>query len=172
MDVVIGDTYYECKCQEVIKGEKKKLSKAYKESPLFKEFGINVSVPKDKDYLEFCLKDMGIDSNKKYYELHFNVKQLICHLMAIAHKRKEEKVKEALTLQYVIFRPAEFEKYDELRDLYKKLDEEWKALWASPNIQGFIRAENHNILLPDPDFIDVSTIQDVVYDELYKKKAK
>ena len=139
--------FYECKCQEIVYGEHERFTETYKKSKLFQEFidikKIEVKPRKNKTGLcIFDLKDLGIDYHGKYYDINFNVKQLICHLIAIAHDYDD---KDRKTLQYIIFRP----KTDnaEILDLYDKLDKQFKAIQNSEHIKRFCSKEHHNIIL-------------------------
>ena len=158
MDASDGLVFYECKCQEIVNGEHELLRKSYytkKSSKLFKEFGItNIEIKphknkygrKDYEYCDFSLNDLDICYPGKYYDINFNVKQLICHLIAIAKQTDNSKQKE---LRYVIFKPSEslIKESDALKGLYESLDEQFEAILKSRKIQNFCSAENHNIKL-------------------------
>jgi len=155
MDAVAGNIYYECKCQEIVNGEHEYLRQSYENKPskLFKEFGVkNIYMSshfkkdgtEDYKYCEFDLKDIGINLDGKYYEINFNVKQLICHLIAIANNTNDNEEK---ILRYIIFVPkAEIiDQNSLLKDLYQTLDSQFKAILNSPNIKGFIARHNIKI---------------------------
>ena len=167
-DVVDGNIYYECKCQEIVNGERKRLKKSYMYSPLFTDFKIDLSEERNvrNGELEFTLQDLGIDDCRMYYELHFNVKQLLCHLMAIAYGNKGKKA----TLQYIIYTPAcaEIKKSQALTELYANLKEEIDEIWNCQKIKDFCDRNNHNISLPKPRFREINTIKDTVYEQAYK----
>ena len=156
MDAVDGLTFIECKCQEIVNGEHELLRKSYytkASSKLFRQFNVsNVVIEKhinskgnhDYDYCDFSLKDLGINYPGKYYEINFNVKQLICHLIAIAHDYSDDDKK---TLRYVVFKPKKeiIEESSALQYLYAELDEQFKAIVGSEKIQRFLL--KHNIEL-------------------------
>lgn len=158
MDAVDGLTFNECKCQELVNGEHELLRKSYqtkKTSKLFKEFNIsNIKIEPhfnkrgkhDFDYCDFYLKDLDIDYPGKYYDINFNVKQLICHLIAIANETNDNQQK---TLQYIVFIPRKsiIEKSQSLTDLYKRIDEQFDAILKSNKIRNFTSPEHHNIKL-------------------------
>lgn len=140
MDAVAGLTFYECKCQEIVYGEHELLPKSYNErqsSELFKEFEIsNVQLHENGSSCDFSLKDSGINYPGKYYDINFNVKQLICHLIAIAHDYDSEEKK---TLKYIVFKPKKesISKSVALKDLYDRLDQQFKAIVESQKITDF-----------------------------------
>jgi len=156
MDAVKGNIFYECKCQEIVNGEHEYLRQSYytkKTSKLFKEFNIeNIEIKQHYDaegnadykYCDFTLKDIGIDYSGKYYEINFNVKQLICHLIAIAHDYPGQNEK---VLKYIIFKPKQelIEKSERLKKLYDTLELQFKAIIDSDNIKAYISENNHNI---------------------------
>lgn len=158
MDAVDNLTFYECKCQEIVNGEHELLRKSYytkKSSKLFKEFSVsNLEIKKhfhkdgklDFEYCDFDLKDIDINYPGKYHDINFNVKQLICHLIAIANETPKEIQK---NLKYLVFIPKReiIENSVALTELYKKLDQQFKAILKSKKIQNFISPNNHNIKL-------------------------
>ena len=83
MDAVIGDTNYECKCQEIVSKSHTPLRESYLNSDLFKEFGVLDYTVRSGD-LVFDVEKLGINMEGKndYAHLHFDLKQLICHLFA------------------------------------------------------------------------------------------
>ena len=167
MDAVDGLIFYECKCQEVVEGENEKIRKSYyikTSSKLFKEFGIkNIKIENhykkdgtnDYDFCDFYLEDIGISiPSKKYYEINFNLKQLICHLIAIAHSYSD---KDKKTLKYSIFKPANkyIEQSPGMVRLYQMLDEQFSAILDSKNISQFLKT--HNILL-DKEYVYIDQV--------------
>lgn len=176
MDAIKDDIYYECKCREVIYGEKERLRISYRNnSELFKEL-VDPNIVETKrhhakdakneyDYCVFRASDLGILNigDKYYWEYHFNIKQLICHLIAIAHSGDKNVVK---TLQYIIFKPNEEEiiKYPHLKKVYDELDEEIIAIENSQAIKKFNK--NHNIEL-DVKYEYISNVRDYI---IYNKQ--
>lgn len=131
-DAILANTYYECKAQEVVNGENEKIRESYLTSAKwFKEFFIDdkmLSV--DNGYLEFDMSALGISIQKKYYDLKLDIKQLLCHLLAIASET--EKTNDCWTLKYLIFRPSR--KFDEyLQEIYDELDSEFNSILNSKN---------------------------------------
>ena len=157
-DANVGDTYFECKSQEIVNGEKERLLVAYLDAKNIEELFNDISKVEIKDgYLDFYMKELGINIDKKYDELQFNVKQLICHLLAIAeYNRRNNK---ETTLQYLIFVPKSL---DGLDDIYNPLKEEIKKIFEEDNnILSF--AKNHHIKLPSPkEFISIDKIDDFI----------
>lgn len=150
--------YYECKCQEVVNGEKEVLPPAYLKL-LADEFGlqelkIKKIIVKDKEIeaIDLNLKQMGCSLNKSYDDAHFNVKQLFTHLLAIKDKHKEEEVE----LRYVIFKPKQelLNKKPTLLKVYEELDKEIEEIWSSDAIKFFLN-KHKNIKLGDKNNIYV-----------------
>ena len=144
-DAILGNTYYECKAQEVVNGENEKLRESYLTSAKwFKEFFIDdkmLSV--DNGYLEFDMSALGISVQKKYYDLKLDIKQLLCHLLAIANVT--DKTNDCWTLKYLIFRPSR--KFDEyLQEIYDEVDAEFDSILNGKN--GItIFCDKHNITI-------------------------
>ena len=126
-DAKIGNTYYECKCQEIVDGEKETLLDGYNEF-LNYYFGITKLGN---------LKDMGVNYDKDYDKTHFNVKQLFTHLIAIAENNKD--TKEEITLQYIFFTPKEELQSESTKRVYKELKEEIAAIWESDMMKNFYK---------------------------------
>ena len=161
MDAVSDLTFYECKCQEIVYGERELLPMSYllnASSTLFHEFDIKNIKRKDGsgNYCDFSLRDLGIDLDGQYYEINFNVKQLLCHLIAIANSYSDDKLK---TLKYIIFTPSkEIVNHSEaLKDLYQRLDQQYQAIIKSRNIINFIN--KHNIKI-EMEYVPVDIIQE------------
>ena len=178
MDAIVLDICYECKCQEVVDGEKELLSISYqasKESILFKEFHIKddgeyeiikrktkdeeTGEYKEKDFLDFSCKDLNIDIDKQYYQLHINLKQMICHLIAMANSKLEHKPS---VLQYVIYIPQLklIDENKEIKQVYKELIDEFeKILDPQTKIQKF--ASLHGITIKEPVYKTVEDFNQV-----------
>ena len=164
MDAVDGLVFCECKCQEIVYGEKELFRNSYhtnQSSKLFKEFNIsNIKSHKNRKgeedgRLDFSLRDLGINLDGKYYKINFNVKQLICHLIAIANEYKncdEQKV-----LKYIIFKPKKelIDASDALKKLYADLDNQFKAIKDSKKIQDFL--DEHHISL-EMEYVYIDTV--------------
>lgn len=170
MDAVdlINNVYYECKCQEIRNKSKGGLKTSYKKcSKLFNEIGIEHFLNKESDeYLSFRMSELGVTLNKDplYTNLHFDVKQLICHIIALANI-KDDKEK---TLQYVIYKPKQelIDRNGYARRLYKELDEEIAAIFADgTKIKAFCK--KHNIVLKKPEYVFIETIDDFNYYETF-----
>ena len=176
MDVIHNNVYYECKCQEILSTSKSPFSVSYLRSPLFQELGIQEtkSVRKEVEQhgkvsisyiLEFPLSQLGISYNDDpdYANLHFDLKQLISHLLAIANTKGNEEA----TLAYVFYtpKPSSIEAYESVKELYETLNKEWDAIFAEGTaIHRFIH--NHNIKVLR-EYVDISTIRDFNYEEAY-----
>ena len=142
-DAKIKNTYYECKCQEIVDGEKETLLKGYNEL-LNYYFGIT-----KLGYL----KDMGVNLDKDYDKTHFNIKQLFTHLIAIAENNKG--VKEEMILQYLFFTPKEELQSKSTKNVYKELKKEISAIWNSEMIKHFYQ-KCPKIRLGKPQFEPVN----------------
>ncbi len=144
---------------------------SYKEkSELFKEFGVEKieiiqkwsnKYQKYYDYIQFPISELGVKGIKdvSYIKLKFDLKQLICHLIALANNDKETQK----TLQYLFFTPskAAIEKNKVLKNLYDVLKQEITAIWNADKIKSFCK--HHNINLVEPKYIEINSIEDKVY---------
>ena len=174
MDAVVLPTCYECKCQEIVNGEGETFRKSYwlhKNSKLFQEFGLSLDKERnvkshfkdngelDYEWLDFSCADLKIDLPGQYYELHFNLKQLICHLIAMANSAFSPSPSK---LQYVIYVPRIdlIDSHLEMKSLYQSLIHEVDRIWAQGSaISSF--AKRHGIELPRPVYKTVDSIQEV-----------
>lgn len=181
MDAVIGKTNYECKCQEIVSASHEPLRGAYLDSALFKEFGVktieaeliikkNKETNKTEKYyvLKFNIEELNIHlpKSKDYSKLHFDLKQLICHLIAIANNNPNGNQE----LEYVFFTPNKdvIRKYKKVGSLYYTLEQEISAIFAKDSsISKF--ALKHHIKLKSPRFIEIGSIEDFNYIEKYTK---
>ena len=151
MDAKKGNKNYECKCQEIVGASHTPFSPRYLDSPLFQSFFQNFNDQKgsiskvtkrisDKktgktrtvEYLEFDVKELNIKFGKAkdYAHRHFDLKQLICHLIALANNKRAD---EEVVLQYIFFTPNSecIEKYPKIKNLYDKvLEGELDAILA------------------------------------------
>lgn len=189
LDAKEGNTYYECKCQEILGRSHDLLSENYLNSNLFKDL-INGYKEEDikiieklvdgktKKFIIFDVKLLGIelDAYKRtkgnYNNFHFDIKQLICHLIALAKANQEGK-KKILQLQYVFFVPKNY-KGGTFKDVYDRLDNEIDKIKDSKKIKKF--CENHNIELfgknGQPIFYEVNNLKSDKAIEEYKKKKE
>ena len=151
LDAKIGNTYYECKCQEIVNGEGETLKDSYE--PLLKEFfGFDkININMHEKSISGHLTDFGIDYNEDYEKTHFNVKQLFTHLIAIGQKHKND----AVALQYVFFTPNEEQQSDGTKKVYDELKAEIKAIWNSDALRAY-KEYRPNVSIPDPIFVPVS----------------
>lgn len=153
LDAAKNNIYYECKCHEIFDKHNDYLSLSYIEN--LKDF-FNIGYQKSNTaYCKLNLKDFGIENEESIYSLHFDMKQLLCHLFGIARKGGG-------TLQYIFFTPKKdlIENNDFCKDLYNKLENEINQIWHCEKITTMIN--NFKIKLPHPQMIDVSSIEDVV----------
>lgn len=153
LDAKTDQTYFECKCQEIVDGEKETLSEKYI-SKLKKYFGLNkLNINTYEKTISAYLQDLNIDYNEDYDKTHFNVKQLFTHLISLAEEHQLEGDK--AVLQYVFFTPAKENQSDSTKRVYVELNAEIKAIWGSEALKFFKRVRP-NIELPEPMFIQVS----------------
>ena len=169
--------YYECKCDEITASKHDLLSVSYKEkSKLFQEFGINnikLTEPKiDKNGHEHVhimfpaseLVDFGCLSEEYpkykdclYNELCFDLKQCICHLIALANTEGPR------NLIYIVFVPDKNN-----LDYYPALmEKEMKCIKNSKKIQNFLKT--HNISF-SWEFVSIGDVEDINYFETYLNK--
>lgn len=163
-----GNIYYEAKCQEITDA-KGLLSVSYKDSNLFKDFGVDENkITFKKNKIQFPISELGIQDIEDicYNKLTFDLKQLICHLIALAYSDKTNNK----TLQYLFFTPSKdaIENNKDLKKLYDKLDKEIEAIWNSNKIKDF--CVEHHILLAKPKFIEINFLEDKVYPNVKWKK--
>ena len=162
LDAKKQNIYFECKCQEVINGERESLKKSYKEL-LEKEFNVsNITINQYEDTLSFNLTDMGANYNEDYDKTHFNVKQLFTHLLAIS----KTDLSEPVTLKYVIFKPSDelLRPYPKLLKVYEELREEIKEIINSRSIKYFLEKYKGKILLdldPETVFVEIENVKTI-----------
>ena len=184
MDVVIGgDEYYECKCQEIVGKSHSGLSKKYLESNLFNSFGVkkytfdNEKIKDEESkekkkrlVLAFKVSELNIQikGNPDYRKLHFDLKQLMCHLIAIANENKEKPI----VLKYVFYVPSKkkdlINNYKNVKTLYEELDEEINAIWKEDTAIKEFCNDNH-ITLEYPEKKPIDEINDFNYLEAFGK---
>ena len=149
------NTYYECKCQEVIDGEHQMLKLSYKEILEDEnEFDVrNISVNEYEKTLSFNLRDMGANLDEDYDKTHFNLKQLFTHLSAMSRLPKNKQV----TLKYIIFRPSKkiLDKNIKIKQIYELLDREMLEIYNSRSIQNFLNKHKNIKLDLNPDNVYV-----------------
>ncbi len=166
-DSIVKNAYYECKTQEIVEGENERLRKSYLESALyFDELFEDISMISIKNgCLEFNMHALGVNLNKQYYEMKLNIKQLICHLLALANKTFESKIK--WELKYLIFRPSK--RYDkEVVDIYNELDDEIDLLFNNPNkITKFCK--EHSIEIKS-EYVYIDELNELIVDNISDKK--
>lgn len=153
-------TYYECKCHEIFDNHDKNknhLSKSYAKI-ISEKFNVNITNSNVDDYLKFTLKDFGINDDLSIYDLHFDFKQFICHLLGIANEGGG-------TLEYVFFTPSE-EMKKNFDGIYKKLNTEIKEIKASPKIRKMCEENNIKIGFT---YISVDTVEDFVVKRIRDK---
>ena len=165
MDAVDLDTntFYECKCQEIRDKNKGGIKASYREySKLFNDIGIQHYGRISKGCLTFRMSELGIilEKNPLYTKLHFDIKQLICHIIALAHLGGSKKK----TLQYIIYKPNQtlIDNNGYARRLYADLDKEIDAIFAKGTKIDLL-CKKHNIVLKKPDYVYIETIDDFNY---------
>lgn len=159
-DAILKNTYYECKAQEVVKGENEKLKASYSNLDCFKELVDVNSIRKVKDELDFDMTSLGVNIKKKYYDLKLDVKQLICHLLAIAGETT--KTNEKWVLKYLIFRPSR--RFDEdVKEIYKELDYEFESILNSNTIKEFCKKYHISI---EKEYVYIDDLDESLIDDL------
>lgn len=147
--------FYECKCHEIFDSHSsEKLSVRYKEV-VKKYFGVSCDV--DGDTLALTQAELGIGGKDLIYKMHFNVKQLLCHLMGIAENKEK---KEPAELRYVFFIPSSADEFEVVRELKKEIE----SIKRSVVIRKML--ESNNITLESFDFVNVREVADPIYDSL------
>ena len=171
----VDNIYYECKCHEICNKSHNKLKIKYIDK-LKELFGIDDFEPikdENEEYIELSLKDLDCKYGSKewlynsIYNLHLDVKQLICHLIGMQNEHKNDK--REYKLQYIFFKPSEKEikKNNEIEILYKTLSKEWDMIINSKAFNYFLE-NNKNIKINNPKFVDVSEIKDIVLESINK----
>lgn len=162
------NTHFECKCHEILDDHScNKLKIKYKKilEPMFWNPKF---VTYDKDYIYPTLRSLGmirtdlldklhLKLDDSIYCLHFNVKQLLTHLMGLLSNENSVTDK----LQYVFFTPSiDFmhgpESY-KVRALYDILKAEIELIMDSYPVRYALK---HGVVVLQPIFVDVSTIYD------------
>ena len=161
-----NNIFYECKCHEICnKSGHSKLSIAYK-SKLENLFDIkNLKKDKTNKHFEISFGDLRVNDCSKescstsIYKLHLDVKQLICHLIAMQNDESDKEKH----LQYIFFVPDEYnnKKDKNVNELYKSLVSEWKAVINSKSFKAF-KTKNKNIFIEEPIFYPCSKIEDCI----------
>ena len=188
MDAKKGIINYECKCQEIVDSSHTPFSPQYLDSPLFQSLFEDFNVQKgfisivtkeipDKKtgktrtvkYLKFDVKELKIDYGKAkdYAHLHFDLKQLICHLIALANNKDAQ---EKAVLQYIFFTPNEesINKYSKVKRLYTILEKELNAILSNgTSVSKF--AEKHKIEICY-ERVELKKVKDFIYESLWKAK--
>lgn len=184
MDAVVGNVNYECKCQEIVAKSHSPLSIKYLESELFREMGVKkytVKTIEEKDretgeisikkVLAFDIDELNIKlkGRNNYSNLHFDLKQLICHLIAIA-KNNEENL--PVKLKYIFFTPNSevVSKYKKVEELYRELKTEIQAILDKESaITRFAKDHNINIEIDDSSFVQIRDVDDFIYRVAFEK---
>ncbi len=169
IDVSIGKKYYECKCQEILKHHRIVLEKRYsEESSLFKEFDCSYTPYNGAIQIDAESLGIKIPIDHSPDKWRFEIKQLLCHLIAIAEERKELKLNRnsPTTLKYVFYKPLDvmIERFGKVDQAYNCLKDEIQSIWKSPTINSYTKT--HGIVL-DYTFRDVSEITDKVHKKIY-----
>lgn len=154
------DTYIECKCREITNKHTDKLSTAY-ESQLKECFNIvNIRNNINDKKIELFLPDFGIPREESIYNLSFDFKQLICHLLGLANNNGGK-------LQYIFFTPNNhlIELNKSCQKLYENLRSEITEIWNCPVIQTM--CSKYKITLLQPIYIQISHVRDFVIEQLF-----
>ncbi|MCQ2796532.1 MAG: hypothetical protein MJ213_04480 [Bacilli bacterium] len=159
------NTCYECKCHEILDDHSSdKLKIKYKKAvtPLF----MNKDFKYDNEFIYPTLEDLGMDDKEllsklelkptdSIYCLHFNVKQLLTHLMGLLSSNPVN-----IKLQYVFFYPV-CGHTTWGRSLYETLENEIKLIMKSYTLYC---AANHGVIFLDPVYVEVGSIHDYALD--------
>ena len=131
LDAFDGETFYECKCQEIFY-KKEGLSKSY--IPCLKKYFDIDGLSDDGTNIVASLADLHIDleENINYREACFDVKQLFTHLCAI--NKEAHRVGKNYTLKYIFFKPNEkiVADCECIKKIYTQLEAEIAAIRNSP----------------------------------------
>ena len=153
-DAVFEDIYYECKCQEIVNGEGERMKASYlAEAKYFEEFFEDVKkIDAEGDYLEFDLINLKVGLDGSYRSTQINIKQLMCHLLALANRY--DSTGRQQTLQYVIFVPNKMTLSSEI---YDSLDKEINVIFETENnLTRFAKA--HGIALNSPSKVTIGEV--------------
>lgn len=170
MDAAVGESFCECKCQEILSTSHAPLNERYLGSDLFGKFGVKKYTLKPMvstdgetirawNALQFDVAELGIKYEKPvdYTRLHLDLKQMICHLIAIANECKGKPA----VLRYVFFTPnrAQIKKYLKVAALYEELKREWSAVTAPGTAISEFAAE-HGIKIAKPEYVEIGSVKD------------
>ena len=124
---------------------------------------------KIEEYLKFDVKELRIEWDKEtdYTRLHFDLKQLICHLIALANNKDAQ---EKAVLQYIFFTPNEesINKYSKVKRLYTILEKELNAILSDETSVSKFAAE-HKIEICY-ERVELKKVKDFIYESLWKAK--
>ena len=173
-----SNTYFECKCHEICDNHTDLLKIKY-EKKLVKLFGFSKeelkkcekTIKNGKVY-EITLEEFGINKipnqlkytiNSSIYDLHLDVKQLICHLVGIENCNKRKRA----NLQYIFFTPnnVDIKRNVHIDKLYDELLAEWKMILNSKRMK-YLLNNFANIKILKPKFVEISKIHDEIYNAI------
>lgn len=143
LDAFDGETFYECKCQEIFE-DKGPLSKSYARY-MNKYFNTNLgesNFVKGKIHAKASEFGITFEEDKEYTKALFDIKQLVTHLCAIIKYNKNKN--KQLTLKYVFFKPAKslINNNGDVKAVYEELEKEIYAIQKSKLIEG---AKKHGV---------------------------
>lgn len=156
------NTYFECKCHEIVKPHDVTLSKDAYEDHLIKIFDIpeeQINYSDDSTKIELNYEMFGIKDALLPIGKYFDFKQLVCHIIGLLGKE----VKANPTLQYVFFIPDEdvmtknvLDRYNEFK---KHVDDLFEKIKQNIKLNG--RPLEEAIALKH-SFVEVSLIDDLI----------
>ena len=156
------NTYFECKCHEIVKPHEITLSKDAYEEHLINIFGVSkehIKCSDDSTKIELNYEMFGIKDAKLPIGKYFDFKQLVCHIIGLLG----EEVKPNPTLQYVFFIPDEDVMQENVLDWKNKFKDHVKDLFE--NIKQNIKLNGRPLeeaITLKYSFVEVSLIDDLI----------
>lgn len=130
LDAFDGETFYECKCQEIFH-DKGYLSKSYK--PFLRKYLGLTEIRDDGKNIVGSPKELKIEIEnvKDYRKTYFDLKQLFTHLCAI--NKEAHKTGNRYLLKYIFFKPSQtyIDKNNDIAKAYETLEKEIQAIKKS-----------------------------------------
>ena len=132
-----GSDFYETKCEEFFHEHDQYLLAHFYKKLLAESFDLDGVIPESNGNLFPTLEQFGIHNYEgSVYSLRFDMKQLLTHLLALAHRKQFER--EPVTLNYIWFVPSQNDlEEEELNRFEKGVFDEFCAIKEAPTIKRF-----------------------------------
>jgi len=162
-----GKVLFEAKCQELLTTSHSGLKKDFYDKLVKEGFGIDTdfktkTIVKDEKEQTIIVPtqsqfNIGKKDNSSIYNMHFDVKQLITHLLALGARQDKSEV---VTLQYVLFKPIDDENESLKKNLYDVVDDEFESIRTSRVFSKFL--DKNAISLPKIKYVVINPLEDCI----------